>query len=463
MAQYDNDADVDGFLAHRGSAYESGAFLGTKWHKDGKIDVWFFTRLAPKPRWKHGWQQIKAITNRETRAVERQVWSADFVCWEPERVLKNRDRDETGARVEPFYYCGGCRLVEEVRLLIREGKLSWVAPAFHFAGDDPRKSVTIHAGGLFNAYAARDGADVKKLGIPPNRTIMDALAQAQPPRDPADWWRAEMAAAHIIPREAWKENFTSKLEYVMLVVPNANPDGVKIAIEPDLLGQKIQKMIADVKQSMNDDVKGNPFKTPYCVRFIADKNAKDIKDRYNAIRLESVPLTPQIEKLIRGTNAPDITPCRTPGDQKTLRAQMERYADPNFKKLIDWDRIFKVRDPEDAGTSTSVTKPVMGNAPTPVGTATPQPLAETIPCDDCKYPMKPNEAKCPNCGVEYDVKDDASPIAGVPVVTAPVSTNAVGGAPAAAPMPVAGADDPYGGEPGGGDDDIPFLRPSRGV
>jgi len=439
--QYDDDADVDGFLSHRGSNFDRGAALGTKWHKDGKIDIWFFTRFAPKPRWKHGFQQVKAVTNKDTKQIEKQVWGDyDFVCHEPERVLKNRERNSDGSRVEPFQFCGFCRLIEHVRMMVIRGEISWVAPVFRFFGSDPQKAVTLHAGGLFNAFGARSLDDIKRLGIPENKAISDSLKQAG--NDPANWWRSEMAAAHI--HDGWKENCLSRLEYVMLVVQNSNPDGVKIAVEPDLLGQKIQRMIAATRESLNDDVRGNPFKSPYCVRWTCDKNAKDIKDKYNAIRLDpsSFPLSPAIEKLIRSQVAPDVKHVMTPSDHQTLRARMEAAATPEFRKMIDWDAIFKVRDPE---------------APHPVGAfpqakaaaPIPSPASDEVPCDGpdggppCGYMLKPSDAKCPKCGTEYEIQEDPKP--------APVAATPKQAAAPATPQ----ADYGYGS---GGDDDsdLPF-------
>lgn len=365
MTNKRDDDDVDGFLNHGGSTNFGGLFLqsgGEKgWRKQGKIDVWFYMHTAPKALWSHQFHEIRAVQEKKTRAIEKQVWGSTFNCLEEENVLRDRRRDDDGNRLAPFTRCPFCKLVEATRALVRDGKLDWVEPIFTFVGDDKRKVVTVHAAGIYNGYR-----DVEK-GSPEAKALNDA---------------------GIYVKDAWKENSNAGLKYLFLVVPDANPKGVMIATEAESLGKAVQKMVR--KERMRDDVKGNPWVNPYCIRWIYDDAALKWDDKYDAAPLgDSKPLTDGIRKLIDGPR-PDIANLLAPGSPATLRARMEAHATKAFRKLIDWDAIFDVPEPE---------KPA----------AKPAPAAEkkkTIPCDDCGAAMDPKATKCPKCGVEYEPDED---------------------------------------------------------
>lgn len=404
-----DEADVDGFLNHRGGSGGSfGAILGTKWHKIGKLDLWFYMPQTPKPVWRHGFQKIQVRTDKDTREPTKEVWGDNFVCHEPEIVLKDRERDDDGNRKMPYLYCPFCRFAEKMRELVRDEKIKWTTPIFKFVGDDESKNVIIHAGGVYNAFGARDGEAINRLGIPRDMEIVKRLEEAK--KDPANWWRHAMKDAHINARFAWKENTLSKLSYLFLIVQHEAPAGVQIAIETELLGNKVKAMVRRERQGKpENDVKGNPWKTPYLIRWKYDADAADIKDRYDAMPIRDVECPPKILKLIQGDACPDYSVHIEPGNLQTLRATMERYSTKQLRAVIDWDEIFKVKTRGEESAKPRTARASAKDESEDEEEEKPKPKGPAlVKCDDCKKMIPANARKCPTpgCDAEYEIDEE---------------------------------------------------------
>ena len=392
-ANYDDDADVDDFLSHRGGGGDDskGGFLSGKWKQEGKIDLWLYTKVAPKPLWRHGWQQIKVREDKDSGRKQKQIWSDPWNCHEPEAVLKNRERAENGDRKEPYVYCPACRFVEAMRVLVRDGKISWVEPIFRFEGenDDGDTDFVIHAGGCYNGFSKVErGTDAAK----------------------------ELKAAGIAlsgKQGAYRERMDAKLNYLFLVVPHGKPDGIKVAIETEMLGRRVQRLIR--KEREKNDLNGNPFKRPYCIRWTFDKSA-DPRDMYDADRMHEHELAPAVEKLIRSPTGPEISKLLAPGNAATLRARMEEYATKALHKALGksgWDEIFDVQKREDLPAAEPERKPSRRDDGGEVRSdADPEPTTEKVKCEgpakgpECSAMLLPWQEKCPKCGTRYDIDYD---------------------------------------------------------
>lgn len=380
---------IDDFLNHRGAGGTGGQYLKSWKQRPGTIDVFLHTKRIPQPLWAHAWHKIEPRTDKNTQKQTKEVWSDRFVCHEPEAVLKEqykRDQD-TGERETPPIHCPFCRFTDHIRMLVRTRKLEWKEPIFRFTGDgDPDRNVVIHAAGIYGGYAK----------------VEKGTKEAE-----------ELKSAGIYLNKVWAEKAEAKLHYVMAIVNANNPsDGVQIAVEPGLLGQKIQTVISKQREALQD--KGNPFIHPYAIRWKAMPDAKKIDDKYDALPLPALPLTSQIAKLIR-SNPPDISSLLKPGNITSLRARLEQQATPALRKLMkeaDWDEIFKVVPVEEEDESLEF--PTDGGE---VHTREPgddsdeddAAVDEDSICEDCKAPMEPSDTKCKNCGTVYEVTDEVTP------------------------------------------------------
>lgn len=381
MVTYRDNVNEDEFLSHSSNSggYDKDEMLGAKWRKrggPGYIDVWLYTRFVPRPLWRHPLSQVKVIEDRKTREVTKAVWSDPMPCFEDERVLKKRTRDEEGNREEPFRRCPVCRLTEEVRRLVREKKLGWFDPIFEYRGTKSGDfDLTIHAA---------TGA-----GMINQETLTPEQMQ-------------QMRAAGI-QQGGWRERISAKLEYVFIVASEADPRQLKIAIETSLLGDRVKNLIKKTKLALRDDDRGSPFKNPYCIRWLYDEKAR-MNEKYDALRMEEVPLSPQVKKLIQSPNGPDVSRFFQHPDLRTLRAKLEQHATPQLKRVLDWDLVFDVPSPDDSGEAPRVASEVRSEKKT-----------DKIPCEDCGTLLSPTDTKCPKCGATYEVDDEPEahdPIAG---------------------------------------------------
>lgn len=437
---------VDDFLSH--SNAERSGFL-SKWKKNTppKVNVFLHTRRLPTALWQHGFPKIFTKEDKDTGEMVTHVWGGKFTCHETEAVLlKQYKRDNDGERTHPPRSCPMCKLVETVRSMVEEGQLSWTTPIFEFEGDISEESQIIHAGGLYNAFGQRDMPEDKKR---------------------------EMKKAGISPMEAWKENALAKMSYIFCVVDtSAVNQGVQIATETSLLGDKVKEVINDAMEDQGKE-QGNPFLNPFCIQWEYKPDEKEFGKKYRARRMESIKLTPEIAKLIRG-EAPDLSNIVAPFNPKILRASLERYC---LVQNIPWDHIFDgAREIEEEPTTShkqSAARTKLAAPPATLGKLPPTPAAkppvlsededDIVECDGlqgvggCGEAMNINDAKCGHCGFVYDA---AKLAAEAPPPPPPAKLRKRGEAKKSAPPPpVAAKEEAESDDFSFGDDDsdeIPF-------
>jgi hypothetical protein len=365
---------IDEFLSHKSSDGGGGKYL-RGWRKDKRVNVWLHTQQPITALWRHG--GIPRVVTREKDGEQQvELWGGQWVCHENESVLRRQyRRNKEGQREIPPKACPLCKLIEVVHDQVGASTLDWTQPIFQFDADDESKSLTIHAGGLYNAYGAK-------------------LSDAQ---------KAELKKAKISPFEAWKENACAKASYLFCVVDQEAPeDGVQIAIETGSLGDKVKSVISDAMESLGRE-EGNPIIHPYAIQWEYREEEPKFGDKYHARRMERFKLTPQVKDLIVGP-APDISRDVRPFNATQMRALLEQHALVSFP----WDQIFDAPaddvEVEEVPQKRAVAKaPVKPKAPEPKAS---KPKIEEasddmVACDECDAPMKETDPKCKKCGHVY--------------------------------------------------------------
>lgn len=302
------------FLNHR-SRESSGTQYLSSWRNrtPPELVCWLHTKVLPAAVWQHNWPRVV-----DKKDGKKAVWGGSFTCLESEAVLKKqRYRDKkTGKREVPPEVCPICILNEYVRDLVRGGDLDWTDVLFRYRADDDQR--ILHAGGIYGGFGVRN---------------------------PTEEQVKELSAADIKlggPEGAWREEATAKCKYVFRVVDNDEPDkGVQIAVEQELLGQKVQQCIArEIERAMGpkdpDGDQGNPLEHPYAIKFKYAPTEKEFGKRYDAVALPNVELTDKIRELICDTDAPSIARVREPWNIRSMRALMEEACEYG----LDWDEIF---------------------------------------------------------------------------------------------------------------------------
>ncbi len=436
--------DIDDFLAHKSSDRGGGFLKG--WKKKGSFINWMHMQRKPVALWRHG------LPNVVTREVEGEqvvnVWGGNFNCYEDESVLKKQwRRNDDGKRELPPLYCPLCRTIECVYQLVLAGKIPWTKALFKFEGDDPKETSVLHAGGLWNAFGKKDMEPEQK---------------------------AQMKAAGIFARDAWKENIQAKLSYLFCVVDDSNvSQGVQIATETSLLGDKVKEVINAARKSLGKDA-GNPFLHPFAIEWEYFDAEQQFNKKYAATRLEKQVLTPAIAKLIR-TNPPDLTNVLKPFDKENMRAYLEEHC---LIKGMPWDDIFDVQtkeeDSEEGGEESGVqeseeeeldlskeTKPAAKTSSAKPSTKKSEPEPDDmVACDDCDAPMKETDPKCKKCGKVYMEEEKVAPTPPPPMRKRGAAAQAAAKAPKAPPPPKSSTKDLGGGGADFGqeeDDGIPFV------
>jgi len=384
MADRGEFNSIDDFLKHRGVERGGGDLL-EDWKDDGRIVVWLHTKRFPVAKWGHRFP--KQIVKEERGKTTVRWVSLVHNCPENEQVLRRQYKThDDGSRKERPQECGMCFLLEHLSVAVEAGDLAWTDPVFEFTGatsDDD--NVTLHAGGMLALFGREldeeEEEDLKEHGIRPS--------------------------------EAWRENGMAKLQYAMTVVNNEKAsDGVQIAIQPQDVGDKIKTVISDRMATLDREEDGNPMIRPYAIELTYD-GSKGIafNKRYHARPYERAKITPEIEKLIRG-EPPDLSVFLEPMNQATLRAVMEKYAVVDFP----WEKLFRKvaakrehdREVERRGGGEEErqdrARSGRKKAEKPKGE---EDKTGWIPCDDCNEPMHPKMDKCPRCGCEYEVDEDA--------------------------------------------------------
>jgi hypothetical protein len=424
------------FLKHNSKGRGARKYLRNWKEKEPyAIDTWLSCQSSILSLWRHGWLRVTPVENKETRTTTHEVWSDRLVCYELEQTLQeqnNRDRD-TGERDTPPKLCPHCLMIEYVRMLVMTQQIDWLTPIFRFPASDPRKTVVLHAAGIFNFFASKSMTDE-------HRKQMVAL--------PFDKGGPLYAGGK---QGAWRQNQKAKLEYAMVIADNDHPeDGLQIAIESNLLGSKVQEVMADACKSLGPE-RGNPLLHPYAIRWENNPSEGIAFDkRFHALKMDRIVLRPAIELLIRGTTPPDLSELEERFNLRTHRAAMERYAvfalpfddffAPAFADEVKREAEIKAaaaaatgqrsqqapevghtiapQVPSVYATPIQPLVPAGGNASWPgspnfaQGVATSPPAPPEVPmfgCDRCEKPMLATDAVCPHCGMVYEVEPAPPP------------------------------------------------------
>lgn len=404
MAEFSN---VDAFLNFQGSERGGGTKKLKKWIDRGFCNAFFHTKMLPTSVWYHSFFELVVRTDRETDRTLKNVWFRQNVCLEDEAILKKQHfRTPEGHREHPPVLCPDCITIEVVRGMIKRGEIKDTDVLFEFSGaDKPDEDRVLHAGGYAGLWT-RKMSEPEKARLAQHGIYMGNSGMKM---------------------GAWSENAKATLSYIFAMVDADNVgDGLLVAIQKQSLGDKVKKTINKEIKS-NGDL-GNPFLHPYCLQFTYDEKNPKFDDKYDAARMNSVVLTPQIEALIRGER-PDISRHTTPPDLATHRSLLEAHC----RIRLPWGEIFKKaeeaaerkREAEEAGglqfdtanKTTQVQVPANVAPPAPAPTPAPVALAPAgqkwgDPCDSCKAPMLEGALVCGACGMTYDeIPDPASPAA----------------------------------------------------
>ena len=168
------------------------------------IDVVLSRRAPVVVVWRH--RTPRVMTKKVDGVDKLVVADTNWVCWESDKVLKSqkwRSKQPPYQRMVPPEQCGICKLIEHVHNRVELGDLHWLQPVFRFDARDGNSPRVIHAGGVYNAYGKRN------------------ISQEE---------IAEMNAAGVFQKWAWKEDMRPKCSYVFRVAQYAHPDqGLQIA------------------------------------------------------------------------------------------------------------------------------------------------------------------------------------------------------------------------------------------
>jgi hypothetical protein len=365
------ELDLDAFLGHSGSS-GGGTFL-KNWKDDGRIDIWLHPRAKILPLWSHNWYTIGK--DRETH--EPVLRSVRFNSMEREPVLKRRNYrdDKTHEREFPPEICPFSKMLEWIYQAIRQRQISWIDEIFTF-DEVPGEPFVIHAGGFIGMFNNRD---LEREEI------------------------AEMRKAGIRRDEAWKESCQPRLQYIFRIVKNAAPtEGCLIALEAQALGDKVKRVIADRIDDVGR-VKGDPFTSPYAIRWAYDDKA-DFAKRYEARPLTAAELTPELQAVF-DAEPPSIAELTRAPNIRELRASFEAHW--SLKGVTPpWNEIFAEAEAELAGDELDGDEPDgdEDEPEKPASKTAPVEVDDEIECDVCKGTMKDTEFTCPTCGTIYDEK-----------------------------------------------------------
>lgn len=387
------------FLGHKPSSGGGGNYL-KNWKKreDKAFNALLHTRAGFIALWQHPVPKIQEWEDKN--GVKHQdAWSGSYNCLEDEAVLKEqykRDK-ETGERKRPPKVCPMCRLIERIRAMVDAGELKFTQLLFRWEGDDPKEAREIHAGGIYNGFGAKN--------------LEKELAE-------------EMKTAGIRANEAWAESAYAKCNYVFVVADFDNPgDGIQIATETTLLGEKVKECIFNQMVSFGED-DGNPIKNPYVLRWIHQPDEGEFSKKYKVIAMPKLKLTDEHRRLIFEEDPPNLDGYIKPGNAALLRAALQEHAVYKFPRGF-WDEIFGPAEKmqgETAGSEKdepepeSEPKPAPESKPAAVAAAAAQSSAgedepeapedddDGFECDRCKGMMRADEYTCPHCKAEYDPK-----------------------------------------------------------
>lgn len=387
-----HEVDLDGLLAHAGSA--SGAGFLRNWREDGAIDTWLHPASKMGVLWAHAWYRLDTKEDKKTGEKTKVVRLRRWNCLEPEVILKKQYYRTDGKRDFPPTICPFCMTLEWVRQAAERGDISWTEPLFVFdpeeqsgegeAEDEPK---LIRIGGFCGLFQAKDlTADEKK----------------------------QLKRAGVRQDEAFMENSTARLQYALTVVENADPSsGAVVALEAKALGDALKKVIR--AKIVGEREKGDPRKHPYGFRWEYD-NSGDFAT-YEVIPLgrEVCPLTKELAEVFEQP-APGYGNLLDPGNVATLRVTMERQCKVAG---MPWQELFAPAEAKygdqgpDSEREVEPWDETKGSAPE-VGagmSSSSAPAAEEkIGCDYCGAQMLLTEFDCTKtaeregCGAHYNTQ-----------------------------------------------------------
>lgn len=419
------------FLDHSGSGGSKREFLsGWKDTKEAAATVWLHPTAGITSIWRHPFPSIEERTDKQTGAKHTEIWNRKGGCWEDEEVLSEqnyRDRD-TGERRNPPRVCGQCRTIEWVRDQVSSGKMPWDYPlfTFHATGGETRETV-LYSGGIYNAYGAKGVTDAQKAALKEKRIYLT---------------------------EAWKMDCRAKLEYAFIVVDDADPKkGLQIAVDSQLLGQKMQSAIAKQIKSLGEE-EGDPGITPYAFRWEYDKHAQEFGKRYDVVPMPKIAITPLIRQLL-ASEPPALGNLLDKLNPRAIMARMQKHINPEWAARVPWTDLWGPcieahdrheaerkaaeasgarapapgRVPEVGATDVPIPRsPAPARAPAPPAASPPPAPDETtalakvlrqggytganltlpaedsdeaVACDQCGKAIRVDWPRCPHCGHGY--------------------------------------------------------------
>lgn len=371
---------LDEFLNHRSNEYSGGILKNWKKKQPPIIDTWLHTRSKIATLWQHRFPRVVEFKDRESGEKKVMVFGGEWTCWESSEVLqKQRHRDdETGRRIKPPVICPLCLFQEWVLEAIYSGELDWCKPIFRFEAPDSEKPTILRAGGLTGMFG--------------KKTMTERELK-------------QLKDARIDRSKAWAENTIAKLSYVFSVVDNDNPGaGCTIAIEPNLLGDKIKEVIQ--KAILDAEDGGNPFKRPYAIRWIHRPNESEFSKKYDAARVGKLKITPEIQQLIVDDDPPNLTKVLSRRNPIMLRAQMEDAC--LIPDMVPWDSIFgrackaweemKGRGEDAEEESEEPKEKPQGRAKPAAKKPAAKKDDEEYVCEECGEMVASDAKRCPGCG-----------------------------------------------------------------
>lgn len=344
------------------------------WKKDGEITIWLPLNQPPLVVWRH--QFPIAVTRDKDKEATLAYWMRGHVCWESEATLKDERKRvrETGARIIPPTACPLCKMQEwlyqQVKVL---EKIDWMTDIFRFDGaTNPKDNLVLKAGGMLGFFGSKFMSEEEK---------------------------AEMAAAGVKGTEAWKQKVGAKPECLVCVVDNNEPDkGIQTTFEPISVGEAIKDVLRKAVESRGPEASYS--KKPYAIKLKKDPNAKSFNETYDAVAIEKIGLSHEIEAAIIG-QVPDLSMHLRPFNGLKFRAFLEKHA----LIKMPFDEFFSAEAPNAEGNEDDSfdyganEKELKNENP---------PGVELAPCDSCNRPLAVTATKCV-CGAEYAIEEEPPP------------------------------------------------------
>lgn len=378
---------LDEFLGHTTNAPKSAYLSG--WRKRpppaGKtkpsVRVILHQHVGFEVLWRHQWKRMFEIDGK------MDVNFANLVCHEEERVIKAQHRrldDDT--RSLPPQKCGMCKMIEWVRQRINDEEMAITEPLFRYVSDvDPSHNATLRAGGITGLFGGDKLTDDEKL---------------------------EMRKHGIFKKDAFKEKALAQANYAFVVVEyDAPAEGVQIAVESALLGDKMKTAIFDRISSLGRE-EGDPLVNPVVFEWEYDPaDGIEFQKKYAARVIQKLALTDQMKMLIDG-EAPteQLERLRRKFNPLQLRAELEEHA---LVKL-PWDEFFGPVEAseESAGEAEEGDERIGVDAEIGEVSSSSQPQSipvdagedEIVACDSCSKDILITDKKCKHCGHVYEAE-----------------------------------------------------------